>query len=105
MTTNFIGQPVNRVDGRQKVTGGATYAAEFDQPGQAHGVIVRSTVASGRIASIDSATAERAAGVLAVVTHRNAPKLAYREREPSGAASRSRGCRDHRKDPARRRAR
>jgi xanthine dehydrogenase YagR molybdenum-binding subunit len=79
MTTNFIGQPVNRVDGRQKVTGGATYAAEFDQPGQAHGVIVRSTVASGRIASIDSATAERAAGVLAVVTHRNAPKLAYRE--------------------------
>ena len=30
MTTAFIGQPVSRVDGRQKVTGGATYAAEFD---------------------------------------------------------------------------
>jgi xanthine dehydrogenase YagR molybdenum-binding subunit len=79
MTTTFIGQPVSRVDGRQRVTGGATYAAEFDQPGQAHGVIVRSTVASGRIASVDSATAERAAGVLAVVTHRSAPKLTYRE--------------------------
>ena len=37
MTTAFIGQPVSRVDGRQKVTGGATYAAEFDLPGQAHG--------------------------------------------------------------------
>ena len=79
MTTAFIGQPVSRVDGRQKVTGGATYAAEFDQPNQAHGVIVRSTVANGRIASIDSAEAERAPGVVAVLTHRNAPRLAYRE--------------------------
>jgi xanthine dehydrogenase YagR molybdenum-binding subunit len=78
MTTAFIGQPVSRVDGRQKVTGAATYAAEFDQPGQAHGVIVRSTVANGRIAAIDNAAAERAPGVVAVLTHRNAPRLAYR---------------------------
>ena len=78
MTTAVIGQAVSRVDGRQKVTGGATYAAEFDQTGQAHGVIVRSTVANGRIASIDSAAAERAPGVIAVLTHRNAPRLAYR---------------------------
>jgi xanthine dehydrogenase YagR molybdenum-binding subunit len=79
MTTALIGRPVSRVDGRQKVTGGATYAAEFDVPGQAHGAIVRSTVANGRIASIDSAAAERAPGVVAVLTHRNAPRLAYRE--------------------------
>ena len=49
MTTAFIGQPVSRVDGRQKVTGGATYAAEFDVPGQAHAAIVRSTIANDRI--------------------------------------------------------
>jgi xanthine dehydrogenase YagR molybdenum-binding subunit len=78
MTTAYIGQPVSRVDGRRKVTGGATYAAEFDVPGQAHGAIVRSTVANGRIASIDSAAAERAPGVVAVLTHRNAPRLTYR---------------------------
>jgi xanthine dehydrogenase YagR molybdenum-binding subunit len=78
MTTAFIGQPVSRVDGRQKVTGRAKYAAEFDQPAQAHGAIVRSTVANGRIASIDSATAERGPGVVAVLTHRNAPRLPYR---------------------------
>src|SRR3712207_9548043 len=65
--------------GRQKVTGGAIYAAEFDVPGQAHGAIVRSTVANGRIASIDSAAAERASGVIAVLTHQKAPRLAYRE--------------------------
>src|SRR4051812_39670708 len=79
MTTAFIGQPISRVDGRQKVTGRATYSAEFDQPGQAHGVIVRSTVANGRIASMESAAAERAPGVVAVITHRNAPRLAYCE--------------------------
>ena len=78
MSTAFIGQPVSRVDGRRKVTGGATYAAEFRVPGVAHGAIVRSTVANGRIASIDTAAAERAPGVVAVVTHRNAPRLAYR---------------------------
>jgi xanthine dehydrogenase YagR molybdenum-binding subunit len=79
MTTAVIGQPISRVDGRQKVMGGATYAAEFDVPGVAHGVIVRSTVANGRIASIDSAAAERAPGVVAVLTYRNAPRLAYRQ--------------------------
>jgi xanthine dehydrogenase YagR molybdenum-binding subunit len=77
MTSTFIGQPVSRIDGRQKVTGTAAYAAEHNVPRQAHGVVVRSTVASGRVASIDSAAAERSPGILAVITHRNAPRLAY----------------------------
>src|SRR5437867_6791122 len=78
MTTTFIGQPISRVDGQHKVTGAARYAAEFDVRAVAHGAIVRSTVAKGHIASIESAAAERAPGVVAVLTHRNAPKLAYR---------------------------
>ena len=49
MTDAVIGKPVSRVDGRQKVTGHARYAAEFDQNGQSYGVIVRSTIANGRI--------------------------------------------------------
>lgn len=80
MIAAVIGKPVSRVDGRQKVTGGAAYAAEFNMPNVAHGSIVRSTVASGRITAIDSAAAEKAPGVIAVLTHRNAPRLAYRER-------------------------
>ena len=79
MTAALIGRPISRVDGRKKVTGGATYAAEFDAPGQAYAAIVRSTVAKGRIVSIDAASAERAPGVIAVLTHRNAPRLAYRQ--------------------------
>src|SRR5205807_4279676 len=78
MTTAVIGQPVSRVDGRQKVTGKARYAAEFEVPGVAHAAVVRSTIANGRIASIDSAAAEHASGVIAVLTNRNAPRLAYR---------------------------
>jgi xanthine dehydrogenase YagR molybdenum-binding subunit len=78
MTTPYIGQPVSRVDGRQKVTGSAPYAAEHDPPRVAHGAIVRSTVARGRITAIDSAAASRAPGVIAVITHRNAPRLTNR---------------------------
>ncbi|RCV49412.1 xanthine dehydrogenase family protein molybdopterin-binding subunit [Marinitenerispora sediminis] len=77
---SVVGQPVSRVDGPLKVAGGATYAAEFDPgPGLCHGAIVTSTVASGRIASIDTAAAEAAPGVVAVLTHRNAPVLPYHE--------------------------
>jgi xanthine dehydrogenase YagR molybdenum-binding subunit len=79
MTVPVIGQPLSRVDGRQKVTGTATYAAEFDVPGQAHAAVVRSTIASGRISNIDTAAAEHLPGIIAVLTHRNAPKLAYRQ--------------------------
>jgi xanthine dehydrogenase YagR molybdenum-binding subunit len=77
MTTPYIGRPVSRVDGRQKVTGAARYAAEHDPPNVAYGAIVRSTIANGRVATIDGAAAARAPGVVAVVTHRNAPRLAY----------------------------
>src|SRR5829696_5174539 len=78
MTIPYIGQPVSRVDGRQKVTGTAPYAAENDPPNLAYGAIVRSTVASGSIARIDGGAAARAPGVLKVLTHRNAPRLAYK---------------------------
>jgi xanthine dehydrogenase YagR molybdenum-binding subunit len=76
--TAAIGKPVSRVDGRQKVTGAATYAAEFNVPKAAHVAVVRSTIASGRVASIDATAAERAPGVVTVLTHRNAPRLPYR---------------------------
>ena len=75
-----IGKPVSRVDGRLKVTGGARYAAEFKQQNVAHGVLVMSTIANGRIKSIDTKPAERAPGVLGVITHLNAPRLQFPER-------------------------
>ncbi|MBC8138127.1 MAG: xanthine dehydrogenase family protein molybdopterin-binding subunit, partial [Fibrella sp.] len=70
-----IGQPIDRRDGRLKVTGSARYTAELDLPDLTYGVIVGSTAASGTIRRIDAAPAERAPGVVKVVTHENAPRL------------------------------
>ena len=71
----LIGQPVDRVDGRLKVTGQARYAAEFSYPGLVHGVSLGSTVAAGRVRDIDTTAAEKAPGVLLVLTHKNVPKM------------------------------
>ncbi|MBA1274500.1 xanthine dehydrogenase family protein molybdopterin-binding subunit [Stutzerimonas azotifigens] len=69
-----IGQPVDRIDGRLKVTGRATYAYEQDEMGPAaYGYILGATIATGRIDDIDTRQAERAPGVLYVMTYRNAP--------------------------------
>jgi xanthine dehydrogenase YagR molybdenum-binding subunit len=72
---NSTGQPLNRVDGVRKVTGTATFSAEHKIPRLAHAVLVMSTIANGRISAVDSVDAERMRGVIAVLTHKNAPRL------------------------------
>ncbi|MDF5721194.1 MAG: xanthine dehydrogenase family protein molybdopterin-binding subunit [Rhizonema sp. PD37] len=69
-----LGKPLNRVDGHLKVTGGARYSAEFPVAKLAYGVTIQSTIAKGKIAQIDTRAAEQVPGVLAVITHLNAPK-------------------------------
>jgi xanthine dehydrogenase YagR molybdenum-binding subunit len=71
-----IGQPVDRVDGRAKVTGAGRYSAEIVLPNLAYAALVGAEVASGRISTIDTSDAETAQGVLAVLTHRDLPKVA-----------------------------
>ncbi|MGN6507622.1 MAG: xanthine dehydrogenase family protein molybdopterin-binding subunit, partial [Tepidisphaeraceae bacterium] len=66
-----IGTPIDRVDGRLKVTGRATYAAEAPIQGVAHAVLVSSVIAKGKIKSIDTTLARQQAGVLRVVTPKN----------------------------------
>ena len=73
---DVVGTPLDRVDGRLKVTGAASYPIDVNPPGVAHAVLVGSTVTSGRILHIAVDAAERAPGVLAVITHLNAPALA-----------------------------
>jgi xanthine dehydrogenase YagR molybdenum-binding subunit len=72
---SVVGAPMNRVDGRLKVTGGARYSAEIPVAGVTYAVMVTSTVPYGRIASIDTSAADKAPGVVTVFTHLNAPKL------------------------------
>ena len=72
---NTVGQPISRIDGRLKVTGNARYTADIAPEAVVHATIVYSTIANGRVLSIDSAAAENAAGVLAVLTHKNMPRM------------------------------
>ncbi len=74
----LIGAPIDRIDGRLKVTGKATYAAEFPMANLAYGFPLQSTIAAGEIVSIDVSEAEKSAGVLKIITHQNALKLAPR---------------------------
>jgi len=72
---NAVGQPISRIDGRLKVTGGARYTADIAPETIVHAAIVYSTIANGRIVSIDTAAAESAPGVLAVLTHKNMQRM------------------------------
>jgi xanthine dehydrogenase YagR molybdenum-binding subunit len=73
----LVGKPIDRVDGKLKVTGTAPYAAEFSAPNMAHAVIIKSTITKGRINAIDTSKAERAPGVIKVITYENAMNLHF----------------------------
>ena len=72
-----VGKALSRVDGPAKVTGAARYAAEFHPDGLVYAATADSTIASGRITSIDVTAAERSPGVLLTLTYLNADKLPY----------------------------
>jgi len=74
-TRGFVGRPLDRVDGRAKVTGAARYAADAPVGDLLYAVIVQATVAGGRIAEIDETATRAVSGVVEVLTYRNAPKI------------------------------
>ena len=89
-----IGQPFSRVDGRLKVTGKATFAAEYKVENVAHGALVFSQIARGKIKNIETSAARNAPGVILVLTHENAPEMKKTpvfgsDSEEMGAASSS----------------
>ena len=63
-----IGRSLPRLEGREKVTGRAEYTHFLRLPGMLYGKIFRSTVAHGRIKSVDASAAKKVPGVLHVVT-------------------------------------
>jgi xanthine dehydrogenase YagR molybdenum-binding subunit len=68
-----VGKPLDRVDGRAKVSGGARYAYEMQQDSVLYGFVVEASIGKGTIRSIDTRTAEKAPGVVLVLTYQNAP--------------------------------
>jgi xanthine dehydrogenase YagR molybdenum-binding subunit len=80
----FVGKPLVRVEGREKVTGKAKYSAEFALPGLTYGVLATSPIAKGKIQSIDTTAAAKELGVIAVLTHQTLPKLAKTPNDAAG---------------------
>jgi len=81
----IVGKPIDRVDGRLKVTGGARYAYEMQQGNVLYGFVVEASIAKGTIRSIETRAAEKAPGVALVLAHRNAPTQGtgnHREAQP-----------------------
>ena len=71
----LIGSSVSRLDGALKVTGAAPFAAEFPVSGMVYAALVFSTIPKGRIRTLDTSAAERAPGVVLVMSYKNAPEL------------------------------
>jgi xanthine dehydrogenase YagR molybdenum-binding subunit len=80
MEATHVGRPTSRVDGPLKVTGRATYAAEYAAEGLLYGVIVSSTIAAGRIIDMDLGAAKAVPGVVEIYTHENRGKAAWLDR-------------------------
>lgn len=74
-----IGDAVSRVDGRDKVTGQARYAAEYmpdaTEAGLLYGVVVSGAIARGHIKAIETDAALAVPGVVDVIWHHNRPKI------------------------------
>jgi xanthine dehydrogenase YagR molybdenum-binding subunit len=83
--TEITGKPIDRVDGRLKITGRATYSAEFQIPNIAHGVIVTSTITKGHINQIDSTLAMKIPGVINVLTYKNSLNLHFPQGSDPGS--------------------
>ncbi|MEU4421081.1 xanthine dehydrogenase family protein molybdopterin-binding subunit [Actinoplanes sp. NPDC024001] len=72
-TRSALGAPLARLEGPQKVTGAARYAAEYPQDDVAYGWIVQSPVPRGRLTAV---LADPTVESVAVLWHGNAPRLA-----------------------------
>ncbi|MBI1359294.1 MAG: molybdopterin-dependent oxidoreductase [Alphaproteobacteria bacterium] len=71
------GQPLTRRDGLLKVTGKATYAADNHREGMLYAVAAVSSIARGRVKSLDVQAAKSHPGVVEVITPANRPPLAH----------------------------
>ena len=79
----------DRVDGKLKVTGAAKYAAEYNIPNTAYGVLVGSSIPKGTIQSVDIAEAKKAPGVIDIIYHDNTWKVENLADEKKAASSRA----------------
>ena len=80
LDTDFVGRPVSRPEGPAKVSGSATYAAEFNVPNLWYGYVVSSPIAKGKITKIHADEVLAIPGVQHIFSHENVPTYAWFDR-------------------------
>src|SRR5262245_33564732 len=75
-----IGQPLSRIEGKEKVTGEIKYLADMTLPGMLHAKVLRSKVAHARLLGIDASKALALPGVRAIVSAADLPAHADRDK-------------------------
>jgi xanthine dehydrogenase YagR molybdenum-binding subunit len=75
VASRSVGAPVDRIEGRDKVAGEATYAVEYEREGVTHAVLVQATVAKGAVRGVDGSEALAAEDVIALLWHGNVERL------------------------------
>ncbi|MGI4791677.1 MAG: xanthine dehydrogenase family protein molybdopterin-binding subunit [Janthinobacterium lividum] len=83
-----VGMPLDRVDGRLKVTGGAKYSGDMPVADVVYAALIMSTVARGTITGVDTRAAEAQPGVIKVITPANAMRLPNQPGSPGAKAPR-----------------
>ncbi len=74
---DIVGKPLNRVDGRERVTGAARYTYDIHPAGMLFAAVLRSPHPRARIKSVNTSKAERLPGVRAVLSLNNAPDIPW----------------------------
>lgn len=69
----YVNKPIKRLDGVEKVTGAARFMQDMEIPGMLVGKLLYCPYSHARIKSIATDKAEKAAGVVAMFTHRDLP--------------------------------
>ena len=80
LDSDVVGRPISRPEGPAKVSGAATYAAEYNVPDLWYGYVVSSPIAKGKITKMDTAEVLALPGVKQVFSHENVPSLAWFDR-------------------------
>lgn len=73
----IVGKPISRLDGYDKVSGTALYTTDVTLPNMTFAKTLRCPHPHAHIKSIDTSKAQKHPGVLAVITHKNTPKIPW----------------------------